>query len=64
MVVRLKAPFPMNRELDLSAISGKEQKILHFMVLFSSSCTSQGKSRSHDDWYFQSRLLFPANTSG
>ena len=64
MVVRLKAPFPMNRELDLSAILGKEQQILHFMVLFSSSCTSQGKSRSLDVWYFRSRLLFPAKTSG
>ena len=64
MVVHLKAPFPMNRELDLSAISGKEKQILHFMVLFSSSCTSQGKSRSHDIWYFRSRLLFPAKTSG
>ena len=46
MVVHLKAPFPTNRELDFSAISGKEQQILHFMVLFSSSCTSQGKLRS------------------
>ena len=64
MVVCLKAPFPMNRELELSAISGKEQQILHFMVFFSSSCTSQGKLRSHDVWYFRSRLLFPAKTSG
>ena len=64
MLVRLKAPFPMNRELDLSAISGKEQQILHFMVFFSSLCTSQGKSRSHDVWYFRSRLLFPAKTCG
>ena len=36
----------------------------NFMVFFSSSCTSQGKSRSHDVWYFRSRLLFPAKTSG
>ena len=64
MVVCLKALFPMNRELELSAISGKEQQILHFMVFFSSSCTSQGKLRSHDVWYFRSRLLFPAKTSG
>ena len=35
-----------------------------FMVFFSSSCTSQGKSRSHDVWYFRSRLLFSAKTSG
>ena len=30
MVVHLKAQFPMNRELDLSAISGKEKQTLHF----------------------------------
>ena len=35
-----------------------------FIVFFSSSCTSQGKSHSHDVWYFGSRLLFPAKTSG
>ena len=34
------------------------------MVLFASSCTSQGKSHSHDVWYFPSLLLFPAKTSG
>ena len=34
MVVHLKVLFPMNRKLGLSAISGKEQQILHFMVLF------------------------------
>ena len=54
----------MNRELDLPAISGKEQWILHFMVFFSSSCTSRGKSCSHDVWYFRSCLLFPVKTSG
>ena len=67
LVAQKKSPVHFVRsfiELDLSAISGKEQQILHFMVFFSSPCTSQGKSRSHDVWYFQSRLLFPAKTSG
>ena len=41
MVVCLNAPFPINRELDLSAISRKQQQILHIMVFFSSSCTSR-----------------------
>ena len=61
MVVHLKAPFPMNTEHDLSAIPGKEHQILHFMVLVSSSCTSQGKSRSGDVRYFRSRqFAFPS----
>ena len=43
---------------------GKRKANLHFMVLLSLSNTSQGKSRSHDVWYFRSRLVFPAKPSG
>ena len=69
-------PPPQNHQLALLAVSLNFQYLClltlmpcinpkrDFMVFFSSSCTSQGKSRSHDVWYFRSRLLFPAKTSG